>query len=732
MSSGTQWALLILGVGLLGLALVMARRLHRSALGVPPPQVAHREPSTTPSPNRPRGQLAIATAEELLQITGTTGQVEVIRNRLALAQANWEADAWPVIQRYCEFVQLLPASESHHHAQPGGLLIHTLEVASYALTIRQGQKLPAGAPPEEQVRRAAIWSFGVLLGALLHDLAKPVSDVVVRLYGLADAHTPMGEWQALAGAMSAVPGASHYEVDFPAARQRDYTAHQRLAAMMLHAIVPPATMRWLSTDPQLLPALIAYLDGQDVADAQSLALIVKQADSISVADNLRSGPRTRFAKARQAPLIERLMWGLRTLAAEDALSMNRPGATLFFDPDGLHVWAVAGVIADKVRSLIDEREIRQEGCAGIPTDNTRLFDTWHEYGALVPPDGSHGKGSVWWVRVDLEEWSQVLTVLKFRVADLYNAAGAAIPCPLPGQVTPVPHGSRTERAPGALATVEDNATEQAARDPVAATKQDTEVAGGEGLAPAPRPEDAMNTDPDALLESIFEGYTLGPDQEAPPATPIALPKKVHGVAADQPIDAFLAEEDCAARPAPMVTPAVQVLTVPSTAPKPKFRAPGAKPRPDADAFFGWLQQGLGTGSLSFNEADSIVHFTPQGMALVSPRAFKLYLEEHAYTSDLSPGQKPLNALQNDLQRGGYTARNGKSNFFVYWIKQADGTLGPSKLTTYVVTNPQAYIRPVPSPNPLLVLQAPDQEASPAPQRASHRRGASAQDAGSKP
>jgi hypothetical protein len=102
------------------------------------------------------------------------------------------------------------------------------------------------------------------------------------------------------------------------------------------------------------------------------------------------------------------------------------------------------------------------------------------------------------------------------------------------------------------------------------------------------------------------------------------------------------------------------------------------------------------------------------MALVSPKIFKMYLEVHSYKSELSPGQKPFNALQNDLQRGGYTSKNGTGNFFTYQVKQADGTLG-AKLTTYVVPNPQAYIRPVPSPNPLLVLRSAEPKSPQSPQ-----------------
>lgn len=663
-------------------------------------------------PERPQAQLPIQTAHDLLQITGSAGLVETIRNRLALTSKNWNEDAWPVIERYAEFVQLLPASEAHHHAQPGGLLIHTLEVASYALTIRQGQKLPAGASPEEQVQLGAVWSFAVLLGALLHDIGKPISDVRVTLYG-SDPHTALGAWPALAGPMDRVPGASHYDVDFPTPDQRSYGAHQRLAVVLLHAIVPPPTMRWLSQDARLLPALIAYLDDQPHPDAEAIAAIIKAADSTSVADNLKSGPRTRFARARQAPLIERLQWGLRTLAAEGALPINRPGAAFFVDPDGEHLWAVAGVIAEKVRAILNEREIRQEGAAGIPTDNTRLFDTWSEYGALVQPDKDHGKGSVWWIRVEIDDWVQVLTVLKFRLGDVYvqakpGAQQTIIPKALAGKITPVsPTAQRadtpTAAGSGGAAGVSDaSSAAKAESSPAGSGATNPDDTGAAAAHPSSSAAQAATSavseapsvvDPDAFIEQMLAGY----DAVEP------APKNMNAVNATATGDEFLDDAETAAAIKPSVRPPVQALTIPKTPPRPKNRAPGAKPRPDADAFFAWLQQGLGTGDLSYNESESAVHFTAEGMALVSPKLFKLYLQENAYQSELSPGQKPLNALQNDLQRGGYTSKNGTSNFFAYQVRQSDGSLGAT-LTTYIVPNPQAYIRPVPSPNPLLVLK----------------------------
>ena len=171
---------------------------------------------------------------------------------------NYARDVAPLIANFVEFVQLLPASQSHHHAQPGGLLQHTLEVASHSLALREGYKLPKGTVPEEQIRLGPVWTFGLLVAALLHDIGKPVADVVVTLYG-SDPNKPLKTWSGLAGSMRLTQDATHYTVDFP--DTSDYGAHQRLPTSLLHAMVPAGALQWLSTDPLLFKELLNYLDG---------------------------------------------------------------------------------------------------------------------------------------------------------------------------------------------------------------------------------------------------------------------------------------------------------------------------------------------------------------------------------------------------------------------------------------------------------------------------------------
>jgi len=83
----------------------------------------------------PQSHLPVMAYPDLVTSAGVGGLIREIQEKFGFAHENYSRDVVPVLQQFSEFVQLLPASESHHHAQPGGLLIHLLEVARNALLL---------------------------------------------------------------------------------------------------------------------------------------------------------------------------------------------------------------------------------------------------------------------------------------------------------------------------------------------------------------------------------------------------------------------------------------------------------------------------------------------------------------------------------------------------------------------------------------------------------------------
>ena len=81
-----------------------------------------------------------------------------IWERISLSRAQFSLLYLAPLERYAELVQQFPASESHHHAYPGGMLDHGLEIVAYALKLRQSHLLPVGMKPEEQAAQAEVWT----------------------------------------------------------------------------------------------------------------------------------------------------------------------------------------------------------------------------------------------------------------------------------------------------------------------------------------------------------------------------------------------------------------------------------------------------------------------------------------------------------------------------------------------------------------------------------------------
>ncbi len=240
-------------------------------------------PSKRPSAP-PDGALLITPPSTLLG--RHDAELAQIRQLAGVPAAHWEALYLGMFRAFAGFVLELPASEAHHHAGPGGLLTHGLEVTREALKLRRGHMLPAGEAVETVAGEQDLWTYAVAAAALLHDLGKPVADQRVALF---DAQgLPLGDWAPWLGAIP--PEAAWYRVTFVQGRR--YRLHERLPALLAHLIVPAAALEWIGSNAAVLEAWLAAITGELEA-AGPLGEIVRQADRQSVAADLTGRPAQR-------------------------------------------------------------------------------------------------------------------------------------------------------------------------------------------------------------------------------------------------------------------------------------------------------------------------------------------------------------------------------------------------------------------------------------------------------
>ncbi|WP_409260006.1 MobH family relaxase [Pseudomonas sp. KCJK8806] len=326
-------------------------------------------------------------AESLLAVSHRKRLLERIWQYTALSQLQFEQLYLEPIRRYATYVQQLPASESHHHAYPGGMLDHGLELVACSLKLRQSYLLPSGAAPEDQAAQADAWSAAITYGALLHDVGKIAVDLQVEYQN--------GErWHPWHGPLNQ-PYRFRYHPD------RNYQLHGAAAGLLYTQILTPALLDWLSSYHPLWGHLLCLL-ADHYEQAGTLGELVLQADRVSTAQNIGANP----TKALQAPkhsLQHHLLMGLRHLIKNE-FKLNQPGAAGWLTED--HLWLVSKTTTDKLRAYLLAQSVD-----GIPSSNIALFDELQSHG-LVDATGE-GK-AVWSAAVTDGDWQHRFTFLRLR------------------------------------------------------------------------------------------------------------------------------------------------------------------------------------------------------------------------------------------------------------------------------------------------------------------------------
>jgi integrating conjugative element relaxase (TIGR03760 family) len=350
--------------------------------------------------------------------------LEHIWQRTSLSRRQFASLYLAPLERYAELVQQFPASESHHHAYPGGMLDHGLEIVAYALKLRQSHLLPAGVTPEAQAAQAEAWTAGTAYAALLHDIGKIAVDLHVEY---ADGTL----WHPWHGPLQR-PYRFRYRKD------REYRLHGVATGLLYARLLDREIFDWLSSFTDLWTALLYVLAGQ-YEHAGALGELVVQADQASVAHELGGDPNKALAAPKHA-LQRKLLDGLRYLLKEE-FKLNQPQAS-----DGWltqnALWLVSKTVSDKLRA-----HLLSQGIDGIPASNTAVFNVLQDHGiALATPDGK----AIWKATVASDAgWSHSFTFLKLSPAMIWEASDR--PAAFAGTVQVEPEGSAAQTpAPEAI------------------------------------------------------------------------------------------------------------------------------------------------------------------------------------------------------------------------------------------------------------------------------------------
>lgn len=604
-------------------------------------------PPSAPAGSSKQGFTQPSAGQDLLALPRRQKLIENIWQRTSLSREQFASLYRDPLGRYADLVQQLPASENHHHAYPGGLLDHGLEIVAYALKIRQNYLLPIGAPPESQAAQAEAWSAAVAYGALLHDLGKIAVDIEVVL----EDGKPWHPWH----------GRIEKPYRFRYVKGRDYQLHGAASALVYFQVLPPHVLDWLSGYRELWSSLIFVLAGQ-YQHAGVLGEMIVQADQASVAQELGANPQ-RAMEAPKNTIQRQLADGLRTLVIEK-FKLNQPEGPSdgWLTQDAL--WLVSKPVSDQLRALM-----LSQGVEGIPTSNAPFFNLIQDQ-AIIQVNAQDK--AIWKATIDTGRgWKNTFTLLKVSPALIWPDPTDR-PAPFTGIFT-LEQPEDTELDQQRSAPVSDIATPSLPiPQSVTHVTSSQEMPSSETLPPP-----AFQTGLDPMDETLALADELF--GEAAPSSEIPTSQ----LPSDVTRDSFT---DCIAEHS-------------------AEEAISAKDTTDlGQAFIAWARRGVLSHTLVINDAKALIHTVDGTAFLVSPGLFKRYALEHPH---LQREAKARGIETWQLVQRGFeklkTNRKTPDNLNI-WTCEVIGPRKSKLLKGYLLMDPGAIFTHPPFDNISLRLQ----------------------------
>lgn len=283
----------------------------------------------------------------------------------------------PILNNFAELAHLLPASQSHHHDGPGGLLRHSMEVAAFTLDGCLTTAFDAGETPSRRSMRLRRWYVAGVAAGLLHDAGKPLSDIRATSFDGAE------EWnyeRETLHAWSSRTGINRYFLHWNPDRHAN---HVQVSVSLVRGIIPDEARAWIRDGGHDIYE--AMLDAISGTGAGPLTSLVRAADEASVKRDLLKGPRNTTGGDTGVPVARLVTDAMLRLVENGTWKANIPGGRIWIATDGIYIaWTLA---AEEIVQMVVA-----DGVVAIP----RAADT------LVGILASHGiaeratNGDVYW------------------------------------------------------------------------------------------------------------------------------------------------------------------------------------------------------------------------------------------------------------------------------------------------------------------------------------------------
>lgn len=595
--------------------------------------------------------IAILNAPDLFEYCKLDSQLTDLKKLSGFDDKIFEILIKQPINTYAELVQLAPASEAHHHAGPGGLLKHTLDVIQLALKKRKNYQLPIGGSIRDIEQQRHLWTYAVFVGCLLHDIGKLSANT--RLIALRSDGSEFS-WSPQHGPMTMIKKLRGYRVEFA---KTPYRYHERLA--LTHwDLLPKEARTWLVDAQNIMAELTAWLWG-DKYESGVIGEIVEFADRESTAKNLQLPSDIRFSQA--IPVIERYLTLLRQWIQYGSIRINVNGGMGWVDKDGF-IYLVCRSLAEK---LI--QECNQMGLKNLPQDPVRVYDILQEHGYALPTES--GK-AIWTIKVCTEEFSHQFTCLKFDGRKLTTPS--KILKALEGEIfildtmpqetqlaKPTTARTAIEGAEAVTQTIPPIDTEKKSQDSEGAVqnKQETETHPINDTVEITSPHSTAASERN--LEESVSAITIAPEpvrqeSESKPAGTKIKETENNSMLIKSVLETTSEAAQEAKESGSAITSAIARIT------NFDYDAPDT-----ADKFLRWLQRGILEKTIVLNSTISEVHIVEEGIFLLAPAIFKTFLRLHGLE------ETKHNNLSKRFARLRVNIKENDLNVQTYWVKSTN-------------------------------------------------------------
>ena len=286
------------------------------------------------------------------------------------------------LRRFAAFAHLLPASQSHHHRGAGGLLRHSIEVALWTLQAGDKMLLNIGTTPAQRRNIEPRWQLCAFLAGLLHDVGKPVTDVVVSSNDRSQVWKPitnnLHDW-AVSNRINS------YFLDWRPGRARQHTS---LSSLVAERIITTETLAWIEEGGTDLIVWLMEALNNNPSPTNPLHDLVLKGDQASVERDMKTMGVAMAGYELGIPVERHLTDIMRRFIKESLWMVNEPGARVWKIEGGVYlVWPAAG---DEIA-----RQIKEDAVPGFPRTSDGILDMLVERQLAFLREDDEASGRFW-------------------------------------------------------------------------------------------------------------------------------------------------------------------------------------------------------------------------------------------------------------------------------------------------------------------------------------------------